>query len=230
MTPWAWSCRGTIPIRPCGCCSALSGAWYCFGAGERNRPAWFDLAGSGILVISVLFGGWIVAETARRRTGGLAARRPFHPAAWVKKASYRGIELRLSRPVGFHSPFFLRFAPLRGTGKLVRDNLSLAGWSWGYVSAIPSKGRKISIADVHGDNAKDFVVRAGERLTAFLKLESAICAFSPAFRCSRWTLATDWSVSFRLTRTRNSRRRSDEIDCRPFRRWSRIVPATRPTT
>jgi len=48
---------------------------------KGTGPAWFDLAGSGILVISVLFGGWIVAETARRRTGGLAARRPFHPAA-----------------------------------------------------------------------------------------------------------------------------------------------------
>jgi hypothetical protein len=44
-------------------------------------PAWFDLAGSGILVIGVLFGGWIIAETARRRSGGLAARRSFHPAA-----------------------------------------------------------------------------------------------------------------------------------------------------
>ena len=59
-------------------------------------------------------------------------------------------------------PFFLRFGSFRGAGKLVRDNLSKAGWSWGYVSAIPSKGRKISIADAHGDNAKHFVVRAGE--------------------------------------------------------------------
>jgi hypothetical protein len=41
---------------------------------KGSGPAWFDLAGSGILVISVLFGGWIIAETARRRTGGLAAR------------------------------------------------------------------------------------------------------------------------------------------------------------
>jgi hypothetical protein len=42
---------------------------------KGSGPAWFDLAGSGILVISVLFGGWIIAETARRRTAGLAARR-----------------------------------------------------------------------------------------------------------------------------------------------------------
>jgi len=35
-----------------------------------------------------------------------------------------------------------------------------------------------------GDNAKHFVVRAGERLTAFLELKSAIRAFFPAFRCT----------------------------------------------
>jgi hypothetical protein len=38
-------------------------------------PAWFDLAGSGVLAISVLFGGWIIAETGRRRAGASAARR-----------------------------------------------------------------------------------------------------------------------------------------------------------
>ena len=42
---------------------------------KGSGPAWIDLAGSGILVISVLFGGWIIAQTARRRTGGLATRR-----------------------------------------------------------------------------------------------------------------------------------------------------------
>jgi len=89
-----------------------------------------------------------------------------------------------SRPVGFHSRFFLRFGSFPGAGKLVRDNLRKAGWSWGYVSAIHSNGRKISIADAHGDNGKHFVVRAGERLAAFLELESSIRAFSPAFRCT----------------------------------------------
>jgi hypothetical protein len=37
---------------------------------KGTGPAWFDLAGSVILAISVLFGGWIMAETARRRTDG----------------------------------------------------------------------------------------------------------------------------------------------------------------
>ncbi len=32
---------------------------------KGTGPAWFDLAGSGILAISVLFGGWIIARRAR---------------------------------------------------------------------------------------------------------------------------------------------------------------------
>jgi len=38
------------------------------------------------------------------------------------------------------------------------------------------KGRTIWIADAHRDNGKRFVVRADERLTAFLELECAIRA------------------------------------------------------
>jgi hypothetical protein len=49
-----------------------------------------------------------------------------------------------------------------------------AGWSWGCVSAVDSNGRTIWIADAHRDNGKRLVVRADERLTAFLELESAI--------------------------------------------------------
>jgi hypothetical protein len=48
-----------------------------------------------------------------------------------------------------------------------------AGWSWGCVSAIDSNGRTIWIADAHRDNGKRFVVRADEKLTAFVELESA---------------------------------------------------------
>jgi hypothetical protein len=32
---------------------------------KGTGPAWFDLAGSGILAISVLFGGWIIAWRTR---------------------------------------------------------------------------------------------------------------------------------------------------------------------
>jgi hypothetical protein len=48
-----------------------------------------------------------------------------------------------------------------------------AGWSWGCVSAVDSNGRTIWIADAHRGDGKRFVVRADEKLTAFLELEAA---------------------------------------------------------
>ena len=59
--------------------------------------------------------------------------------------------------------------------EIIADNLSKAGWSYGYVSAIDSNGRTIWIADAHRDDGKRFVVHADELLT-FLELEAAICA------------------------------------------------------
>jgi hypothetical protein len=51
------------------------------------------------------------------------------------------------------------------------------GWySWGYVSAIDSRGRTIWIVDAHRDDGKRFIARDHEKLTAFLELESAIRA------------------------------------------------------
>jgi hypothetical protein len=58
--------------------------------------------------------------------------------------------------------------------EIIADNLSKAGWSLGYVSAIDSNGRTIWIADAHRDDGKRFVVPADEKLTAFIELESAI--------------------------------------------------------
>ena len=58
--------------------------------------------------------------------------------------------------------------------EIIADNLSKAGWSWGCISAIDSNGRTIWIADTHRDDGKRFVVRADEKLTAFVELESAI--------------------------------------------------------
>jgi hypothetical protein len=63
--------------------------------------------------------------------------------------------------------------------EIIADNLSKAGWSWGCVSAVDSRGRTIFIVDAHCDHGKRFVVQADERLTAFLELESAIRAVSP---------------------------------------------------
>jgi hypothetical protein len=58
--------------------------------------------------------------------------------------------------------------------EIIADNLKKRGWSWGYVSAVDSQGRTIWITDGHRDDGKRFVVRADEKLTAFLELESAI--------------------------------------------------------
>jgi len=53
---------------------------------------------------------------------------------------------------------------------------SKAGWSWGCVSAIDSNGRTIFVGDAHRADGKRFVVRADEKLTAFVELESEIRA------------------------------------------------------
>jgi hypothetical protein len=45
-------------------------------------------------------------------------------------------------------------------------------------SAINANGRTIWIADAHCDDGKRFIVRADEKLTAFLELEAAIRASS----------------------------------------------------
>jgi hypothetical protein len=61
--------------------------------------------------------------------------------------------------------------------EIIANNLSKAGWSYGYVSAIDSQGRTIWIADAHRDG-KRYIVRADEKLTAFLKVEWADLCFA----------------------------------------------------
>jgi len=58
----------------------------------------------------------------------------------------------------------------------IADNLSKAGWRWGCVSALDCVGRTIWIADAHCRDGKRFIVRADEKLTAFMELESPIRA------------------------------------------------------
>ena len=58
--------------------------------------------------------------------------------------------------------------------KSFADKLSTSRWSWGCVSAVDSDGQTIWIADAHRDDRKRFVVRADEKLTAFLELHAAI--------------------------------------------------------
>ena len=58
-----------------------------------------------------------------------------------------------------------------------------AGWSWGYVSAIDANGRTIWIVDAHRGDGKRFVVRADEKLTAFLELQRAVCIHLLSEQC-----------------------------------------------
>jgi hypothetical protein len=58
--------------------------------------------------------------------------------------------------------------------EIIADNLSKVGWSWGWVSTINSNGRTIWIVDAYCDDGKRLVVRADQKLTAFVELESAI--------------------------------------------------------
>ena len=55
---------------------------------------------------------------------------------------------------------------------LPADNLSKAGWSWGCVSAVDSKGRTIWIVDAH--RRRRFIVHADEKLSAFVELEREV--------------------------------------------------------
>ena len=57
--------------------------------------------------------------------------------------------------------------------EIIADNLHKAGWSLGWVSALDLEGRTIWIVDAHG-YGKRFIVRADEKLTAFIELEAAI--------------------------------------------------------
>jgi hypothetical protein len=63
---------------------------------------------------------------------------------------------------------------MKADREIFADHLSKAGWSWGGVSAVDSRGRPIYVADAHRGDGKRFVVRADEKLTAFAELESAI--------------------------------------------------------
>jgi hypothetical protein len=53
--------------------------------------------------------------------------------------------------------------------KIIADNLIKAGWSWGCVSTVDSSGQTIFVADAYRGDGKRFVVRADEKLTAFLE-------------------------------------------------------------
>jgi hypothetical protein len=57
--------------------------------------------------------------------------------------------------------------------EILADNLKKAGFSLGWVSTLDPEGRTIWIVD-RSRSGRRFIVRADEKLTAFLELESAI--------------------------------------------------------
>ena len=61
--------------------------------------------------------------------------------------------------------------------EIIADNLSKAGFSVGWVSAVDREGRTIWIVDAHG-YGKRFIVRADEMPTAFVELQRAIHEFA----------------------------------------------------
>jgi hypothetical protein len=66
----------------------------------------------------------------------------------------------------FYSQYFTR--------RQIADNLSKAGWSWGCVATVDAHGRTIFVVDAHRCDGKRFVVRADEKLMAFMELEAAM--------------------------------------------------------
>jgi hypothetical protein len=65
--------------------------------------------------------------------------------------------------------------------EIIADNLSKAGWSWGCVATVDSRGRTIFVADAHRADGKRFVVHADEKLTAFWNSKSQRAAKGMAF-------------------------------------------------
>jgi hypothetical protein len=61
--------------------------------------------------------------------------------------------------------------------QIIADNLKRAGWSLGWISALDVQGRTIWILDALG-YGKRFIVRADQKLTAFLELQRAIHEFA----------------------------------------------------
>ena len=62
--------------------------------------------------------------------------------------------------------------------EIIADDLSKAEWSWGCVSSTHHEGRHFWVAAAEREDAGHFIVRADEKLTAFLELQRAIHEFA----------------------------------------------------
>jgi hypothetical protein len=57
--------------------------------------------------------------------------------------------------------------------EIIARNLSAAGWTWGYSSALTPAG-VLHIVDLRDGENRRFVVRSDEKLTAFMEAERII--------------------------------------------------------
>jgi hypothetical protein len=55
--------------------------------------------------------------------------------------------------------------------EIIAERLSKSGWSWGYVSVVGLRGRRIFVVDAHRDDGRRHIVQSDELLTAFLALQ-----------------------------------------------------------
>ena len=66
------------------------------------------------------------------------------------------------------------------------------------MSAVDSDGRTTFVANAHRDDGKHFFVRANEKLTAFLELESAFaCQERPYMRIRHYLTRQRYAVFFK---------------------------------
>jgi hypothetical protein len=80
--------------------------------------------------------------------------------------------------------------------EIIADNLSNAGWSWGWIASVDAHGRTTWVADAHRGDGNRFVVHADRKLTAFVELESALLAASPRSYPGAANLTRDfWGAS-----------------------------------
>ena len=67
--------------------------------------------------------------------------------------------------------------------EILADNLSKAGFSWGYCSAVTRDGWRW-IVDAHRGDGRRYIVHSDELLTAFLELEATLLQFGLASNVS----------------------------------------------
>ena len=63
--------------------------------------------------------------------------------------------------------------------EIIADNLCKAGWSCGCAAAVDLHGRTIWIVNAHRDDVNRFGVRADDKLTAFLDLQTRASPLRP---------------------------------------------------